>query len=100
MPKITAQQRKDIDSLIKRLRQRGFSWQHEDYFLLREALPVLAKHVEADYPVLRILEDHLLAGAYLANQDECWCLFGDDGEEIVSGETMQELLENLIWRDC
>ncbi len=32
---------KQLKDLGKRLQQRGFSWHHDDYFCLREALPEL-----------------------------------------------------------
>ena len=103
MPKITAQQRKDMESLAGRMEKPGFAWhwlRAEDCLLILKFFPILASHIESNYPVLKILEDHLLAGACLANQDDRWCLFEDDGEEIANGKTLQELLENLIFSKC
>ena len=35
---------KQLKELSKRLQGRGFSWHHDDYFCLREALPELIEH--------------------------------------------------------
>lgn len=32
---------KHLEDLSKRLNARGFSWQHDDYFVLQELLPLL-----------------------------------------------------------
>lgn len=94
---------RDLQALADRLRQAGFSWQHEDYFLLKRCLPKMLAGMKTDYPVLKILEDYLRQGAVLTDftsKDGSWWLFRANGEEIVSGENLQKLLENLIWRDC
>ena len=103
MLKITVQQRKDIESLAGRMGKPGFSWhwlRAEDCLLILKFFPVLVSHIESNYPVLRLLEDYLRLGAEIKEQDNRWCLFRADGEEIAGGKTLQELLENLIWFAC
>lgn len=51
-------------------------------------------------PSLDLLQTRLERGEYLAKQDGLWYLFDVDGEGVVSGKNLRELLINLIWVDC
>jgi len=59
--KITAQKKQTMGKL-KDLADRmgkqgaGFQWGEKDYLLVQKFFPILVKHTEVNYPVLRILE--------------------------------------------
>lgn len=47
-----------------------------------------------------LLQKRLEDGGYIVNHDGVWCLF-DDGREYVSGgDTVREMIINLIFIDC
>jgi len=51
-------------------------------------------------PAIDLLEVRLERGEYLKKQDSIWLLFGAEGESIVSGKDLRELLVNLILTEC
>lgn len=55
---------------------------------------------QTDFPVLKILEKHLKAGAKIAWQDKAWHLFGSQVESLAYGETIADMLVSLIFREC
>ena len=60
----------------------------------------LRKIVQGLIPALDLLQDRLERGEYLAQQDGLWILFSIEGESVVSGTSLREMLINLIWLDC
>lgn len=54
--------------------------------------------VESAIPSLDLLQSHLDKGAYLSYQDNMWHLFRANGDGIVSGKNIREILMNLIWQ--
>ena len=60
----------------------------------------LRKIVQGLIPALDLLQDRLERGEYLAQQDGLWHLFDVNGEGVVSGPTLRDLLINLIFFDC
>lgn len=65
---------------------------------------IMAKDVNIDsadlIPSLDRLQERMEGGCYLAKQDGKWWLFGPDGEGLVCGETLRDVLINLVWLDC
>ncbi len=52
-------------------------------------------------PALDLLQTRLRQGARIEFQDGKWWLFGKDaGPFVCSGNTVRDLLVNLIWLDC
>ena len=51
-------------------------------------------------PSLDLLQARLERGEYLAKQDGVWHLFSTEGEGVVSGPTLRDLLISLIFFDC
>jgi len=49
---------------------------------------------------LELLEARLSEGCKIEHQDGKWHIFEADGEGVCSGETIRELLINLIFTDC
>ena len=49
------------------------------------------------FPVFDLLEDHLRKGAEIKLQNNRWFLFDKDGEGIISGVSIRDLLINLIF---
>ena len=63
-------------------------------------ISALCTMVESAIPSLDLLQAHLDKGAYLSYQDNEWHLFRANGEGIVSGKNIREILMNLIWTKC
>ena len=51
-------------------------------------------------PVLDILEIRLELGCQIEKCDMGWCLFDEDGECVCYGNSIRQLLVNLIFTDC
>ena len=51
-------------------------------------------------PSIDRLQDRLEQGCLLAKQDGRWWLFDPEGEGITGGETLRDVLINLIYLDC
>jgi len=51
-------------------------------------------------PALDLLQSRLESGCEISFEDGRWCLFDNDGEGVTSGETVREMLVNLIFTDC
>jgi len=49
---------------------------------------------------LKLLEARLSEGCKIEYQDGRWHIFEADGEGVCSGETIRELLINLVFTDC
>ena len=54
----------------------------------------------AALPALDLLQSRLDAGCKIKEQDGQWCLFDTDGEYVTGGETVREMIINLIFTDC
>jgi hypothetical protein len=52
------------------------------------------------YPVFDLLEARLLDGCYIGRVDKAWWLFDEDGEGICTGQSIRELMVNLIMVEC
>ena len=61
----TLEQLKDLS---KRLQQRGFSWHHDDYFCLKEALPEL---IERHLSEASTRPDNAISEGLLEHQESC-----------------------------
>jgi len=48
---------KGLQRLNARLQASGFSWQHDDYFLLQEALPEIIKFVILGDPIVMSVDN-------------------------------------------
>ena len=53
----------------------------------------------AAIPSLDLLQVRLEAGCEIKYQDGMWCLFDRDGESVISGVTVREMIINLIFTD-
>ena len=52
-------------------------------------------------PGIDLLQDRLEAGCEIKeDSDGTWCLFDVSGEYITGGETVREMIINLIFTDC
>ena len=51
-------------------------------------------------PVLDILETRLDAGCEIKKCDMIWCLVNKNGECVCYGNSIRQLLVNLIFTDC
>jgi hypothetical protein len=60
----------------------------------------LRKIIKEIVPSLDLLQIRLERGEYMVTQDGEWHLFDVEGEGVVSGKNLRELLINLIWIDC
>jgi hypothetical protein len=58
------------------------------------------RNADRIYPVFELLEARLRQGFYIALQDGTWWLYNPDGEGHCSGNTIRELMVNLIFTDC
>ena len=54
----------------------------------------------AAIPSLDLLQTMLEAGCEIKEQDSRWYLFDRDGEYVTSGDTVREMIVNLIFTDC
>jgi hypothetical protein len=52
------------------------------------------------YPVFDLLENRLTQGCYIVKQGDYWWLFDAGGEGLCHGETIRQLLVNLILMEC
>lgn len=55
---------------------------------------------KVDFPILRHVDNYILAGGRIERRRGRVCLVDKDGEYIISGETTQEMLESLIFLIC
>lgn len=60
----------------------------------------LKKKLENAIPAISLLQARLERGEYLSKEDGIWHLFDKLGEGVASGESLQEILLDLIWMDC
>ena len=58
----------------------------------------MSKDIKLDIPSLDLLEAYLRNGYYIEFQDEC-ILFHENGVVFISGDTLREMLVNLIMAD-
>lgn len=65
-----------------------------------QEISALCDTIEQMVPSIDRLQDRLEEGCHLEKDDGKWWLFDARGEGIVGGETLRELLINLIFRDC
>ena len=50
-------------------------------------------------PALDLLQARLELGCKIEYQDDMWCLFEKDGEYVTGGDTVREMIVNLIFKD-
>ena len=55
--------------------------------------------IEGMIPALDRLQERLDDQCYIKLQEGRWHLFGEDGESICSGDTVREILINLIFSE-
>ena len=90
-----------LESLIKRCRLLEIDHKPDGWPAIQmQDVSMLCDAVENAIPALDRLQDRLEQGAKIVFQDDRWCLFQKDGEFICSGETIREMLMNLIFVDC
>ena len=68
--------------------------------ILMRDVTLLCNVIEQMYPVLDRLQDRLEAGARIEFQNSKWHLFDSDGEQVCYGDSIREMLVNLIMVDC
>jgi hypothetical protein len=51
-------------------------------------------------PALDLLEIRLQAGCQIKKCDMIWCLINKNGECVCYGDSIRQLLVNLIFTDC
>ena len=52
-------------------------------------------------PGIDLLQTRLEAGCEIVEeQDGTWCLFDTDGEYVTGGDTVRDMIINLIFTDC
>lgn len=66
----------------------------------KEGSLILKKDKEIDFPILRIIDEYLKNGATIETQDDKVCLIQTDGEIVGQGDTLQNLLTELIFILC
>ena len=54
----------------------------------------------AAIPSLDLLQARLEQGCEIVEQDSRWYLFDREGEYVTSGDTVREMIINLIFTDC
>lgn len=64
-----------------------------------EDITCLLEIIDGLVPVLDRLEEWMMKGATIKRQGAAWHLFRDDGEGIVSGDSIREMLTNLIFHE-
>ena len=90
-----------IDDLISTLRGLEIDHEPEGWPAVQmKEITALCDAVEGAIPSLDLLEAHLEKGAYIAKQEDKWYLFTKGGDGIVSGETIRNMLMNLIFLEC
>lgn len=90
-----------IDKLISSMRGLEIDHEPEGWPAVKmKEITALCAAVEGAVPSLDLLEAHLDKGAYIAKQEDRWHLFAKDGDGIVSGETIRNMLMNLIFLEC
>lgn len=89
------------NQLIKRMRNLEINHDPDGWPAVQmKDITKLCDIIEGIIPALDLLEIRLERGEVLAKQDGCWWLFDAEGEGVVSGETLRNLLVNLIFMDC
>lgn len=66
----------------------------------RDNISALCDLVENAVPSIDLLQQRLERGEYLSKQDGKWWLFNKDGEGVICGNNIRDILLNLIWIDC
>lgn len=88
--------------LIEKLRS-GCGWArcgeiNED--VTNELMSEAADTIERMMPMLDILQERLSDECYIKLQAGRWYIFDGRGESVCSGESIREMLVNLIFVDC
>ena len=60
----------------------------------------LCDAVDSVVPGIDRLEDRLLAGCEITRQESRWYLHDRGGEYITSGDTLRQLIINVVFIDC
>ena len=50
-------------------------------------------------PALDLLQARLESGCEIKEQDGHWCLFDINGEYVIGGKTVREMIVNIIFTD-
>jgi len=89
------------EKLIKSMRQLEKEHAPNKYPPIRMSdISALCDLVEGAIPAIDLLQAHLEQGEYLRKQDGEWSLFDAEGDGVVSGKTLRDILLSLIWMDC
>ena len=90
-----------IELLIESCRVMEYDHAPDGYPAIQmRDVSMLCDAVENAIPSLDRLQDRLEAGSKISFQDSRWCLFDKEGEWICSGESIRQMLVNLIFVDC
>ena len=90
------------DELLKR--RRSLETDYKSGIWLEEEtcrdISALCDLVESAVPAIDLLEARLERGNYLKKLDGEWWLFVKNGEGVVNGKTLRDILISLIFLDC
>ena len=90
-----------IDSLIESCRLLEKDHGPEGYPAIQMwQVSMLCNAIKQAIPSLDRLQERLEAGAKIVFQDGKWWLFDKDSEAICYGNSIREMLINLIFVDC
>jgi hypothetical protein len=89
------------EKLLKKMRALELThFSEQSAFVQISDISALCDMVEGAVPAIDLLQVRLERGEHLAQQDNSWCLFDDEGNGQASGKNLRDLLLNLIWMDC
>ena len=90
-----------MNKLLKKMRKLTQQYEHLDRVPVQMSdIAGMCDLVENAVPSIDRLQDRLEQGCRLAKQDGRWWLFDAEGEGIAGGETLRDVLVNLIFMDC
>ncbi len=86
----------ELISLNDRMHKNGFSFQHQDYLLLRDILPEIVRSVKEDNKLRAKWFEKGQMSVKRKNQSGCCCIINDDGEVVSPCGAHQNWLEEQI----
>ena len=88
------------NEFIKKIRKLEKLGKNDSTIVKGEELSKICFIIENFIPAIDLLEKRLENGCEIVRQDKKWYLFDDEGEPITNGETLRDILINLIFLDC
>ena len=89
------------DALISRMRGLEIDHGPDGWPAIQmKDISALCNLVENAIPSIDLLQSRLERGEYIKKQDGRWRLLDENEEGFISGESLRDILLNLIWTDC